>query len=341
MIDFSGMAQTDNTVMNSEPAPLTYFPPESLEITLSTGGRLSSPRTLHVTDYTMEDVLKLSTSNPETLLNELMQVIQNCIKDPEVSVEDLHENEFEEVAFTLYYTNWSHVINDYPYPWTREEVDQLEADGVIDAKRKYNLLNGKEVPRINLSLDSVQLVPLQEDFSEPIAIRIPDGSRIGFRLPRIGDFRILTEALKAKYHHEDMEFLDTKRRVQRDQTKAELEISPHRMEEYRDYERRRAIDMIQLRQGLLVQWIENKDGERQSEFTNNERIQFYHAFDRKVWITLNKALEDLKFGIDHEVMVRSPFTGENVTRRCSFQIMDFIPTNDVPDDSGYTVSFGT
>ena len=62
--------------------------------------------------------------------------------------------------------------------------------------------------------------------------------------------------------------------------------------------------------------------------------------DIGMWQTLNNELLKLNFGIDPEVSFFSLELKKEITRRFSFQSMDFIPSVELPNNTVNTVSYG-
>ena len=311
-----------------------YSDAESITIKLSTGGKLSAPPSLKVTDYTMEDVLKLSGTTNDDIFKNLIEIVQAILQD-NFDARNFHENEFEEVLLSVYGNFWNRLITEYPYPWTEKEINDLVEQEIITSERAEKIISGKEIPRVDIVIPNIELNEIPESFAEPIVIQ-HNNLKIGLRLPRIGDYLLTEDYLIKKYAIKNKQFADIKLAVRQEKTE---KVDPERMMKYMKFEKEYAIDFLRVKQSLLILFVE-KEGVRTLLTTIEEKVAIYKKINKKFWDIFTRELEKIKFGINHDVKMISPFTKESVTRRCLFQVMDLIPTNDVYDDTGYTLSFG-
>jgi len=308
-----------------------YNDAEVLDINLSSAGALSAPVTLRVTDYTMEDTIKLSSATTDNIINLLVEVLQSRVQD-DFDVRLLHENEFEEILFSIYANFWNSALVDYPYPYTEEDLELLSKE---DAE---NVKSGKTKLKTDIDLTKLDIVTISEEFKEPIVITLSEKLKIGMRLPRIGDFLLVEEHLKKKYAVQDKKFSDIKFLLENG--KDVESFSNDQLIPYIKYDKERAIDFLAFKQAILVQF-KIEDGVKVPITTFEEKYHTYKGLPRKLWNTYSKKVEKVKFGVNHdEVEMISPITKKPVIRRCLFQVLDFIPTDAVSDDSGYDVQFG-
>lgn len=321
----------DNSVFFEEETSFKgYSNAETLEINLGSCGKLSAPPTIKVTDYTMEDTLKISSATSSNIIEVLIEILQARVQD-DFDVRLLHENEFEEILLSIYVNFWNRFLLDYPFPWTEEDLKDLPES---EAKE---IRSGERVLKTNIDLSQVSVNEISEDFKEPIVIDM-EYMKVGIRLPRVGDFLLAEEKVKEKFAVKDKRFSDI--RFLREQgVDISKEIDSDRLFPYLTYEKERATYFLALKQSLLLKFIE-KDGSRKSLTTFEEKYHGYKHLPRQFWNILSKELSDMKFGVDHSVKMKNPLTNEIVTRRCLFQVLDFIPTDDISDSSRYTVQYG-
>lgn len=312
-----------------------YMAPETLEIKLSTAGQLDAPPVLHVTDYTMEDVIKLSTATPDNIVNMLIEVLQARIQE-DFDVRLLHENEFEEILMTIYTNFWSRIILNYPYPWEEEELKELVESGVIDKDRMQKISSGEEKVTTDVDLTKVTIDVL-ENFKEPITITGKEMS-VKMRLPRVGDYVLVQEYLKNKFAIKEKKFSDLISYVNNGGDRNSIDVE--RRGEFLEYEKEKTIEFLKVKQALLLKSIGYQGNEIKLE-TIEDKIDAYKRISKKIWNIYSREVQKIDFGVNKNVKVRSPFTKKLVTRRCLFQVMDFIPTDEAFDDTGYSVSFGT
>lgn len=313
----------------NEEERVSYSPAETLEVNLSSCGKLSAPPTIRVTDYDMEDTLKLSTATPSNIVKLLVEVLQRKVQE-DFDVRLLHENEFEEILFTVFVNFWNRFFLDYPFPWTEEDLE------AVDPTEAQRIRDGKKELKTDIDLTSVQVDEIDENFQEPIVIDI-NGKKVGMRLARVGDFLLVEEEVKKKFAVMDKRFSDLKYMVEQGQNIKE--IAGERLIPYLEYEKERSIYFLSLKQAILLQFVEENGGRRVLT-TMEEKFHEYKHLSKKYWIAYREVAEKVNFGINHDVKMKSPLTGETVTRRCLFQVLDYLPPDDLSDDTGYSVQFG-
>lgn len=304
----------------------------AIPVKLSTTGLLTAPAVLHVRDYTMNDALRLSLANEEELLDVIVEVVNGMIQEG-FDARYLHEKELEEILLTVYSAFWNSVIQGFPYPWTEEELSRLSED------RQEAIRSGKEVPRIDVPIAAIQTDTIMPNFKEPVRITIDDYT-VEFLLPRIGDILSARDVIATKFANEEKKYEELKSILEYNES---VNNDPNRAKpvdyglfnEYRKYVKRKGTEHYALMQSMML----HKVGSKKLDTPELKR-NWYEKIDLLFWRAYNTEVEKLKFGVNPMVKVVSPLTGDEVTRRFQFRILEYLPTDESRHDSGYVVSFG-
>ena len=309
------------------------LPPEYMEVKLSSNGRLGLPSVIHVRDYTGEDALKLASAASDTVLETLLGIVRGMVYEP-ISPMDLHEEDLKEILINIHLNFWGPIMEDYFYPFTDEEWEALPAG------RKELLSEGKEVLKTDIDLRKIETTVLPENVKEPI--KISKGNiQVKFILPRVGHalFAEKYVAEKFKFEEEKYATVVAQLRLKEKHNNGDENddfIDPVVKSEYADYqERKSALFMACVQSQLIVEY--NGLPLR----TIEDKIEVYKKLGIQFWSRYNETVEkDAKFGINSEVEMLSPISNETVKRRCSFQFVEFIPSNKLSRLEEFDVCFG-
>lgn len=318
--------ETNNDSISStkvESIPYNYH-----ELTLATCGKLSTPFKLHVRDYYNSDVLKISQSSNtlKEILNFLVDGIHENV-DPYL----LHEKELEEIMLNIYSAFWNPVIEGYYYPsmltpeQAQEELDYFNKHNKDSKKTSIEEIN-QDLLYTSINISKININPIKEDFKEPIRCESTDDKIVVYlRLPRVGD------VLKA------IDFVDKKYAVQDQIFKKEENIN-EQPEAFEEYQKNRQLDTgVSIMSMCILKYNdENLDGNIEVQ------MEKYKSMPRAFWQYCWSKIQEVNssFGADPEVEVVSPITKQLVKRRCRFQLLDLIPSGEVPSSSRYASRYG-
>lgn len=322
----------------------TEIPSDYIPIKLSSVGKLDAPKTIHVKNYTGQDALDLSIAKEDDTLYALIKVLKGMVYedfDPEL----FHVKELEEILLNIYANFWSSILSDYPYPWIEEEIHERRQEQISDLEKdKLNKIENKlDVPRIDIPITQLETKNIPQEFKEPIQIKGKD-KKISFMLPRIGHLVNAKKYVDDIFFEEKNELADIEEKIQFNKVLKEQ----GRFNEIKKIDKERHIRYEKLQEDTtnvflkvnqcqtivaindkLVDSIEDKLKEY-----NNISLVFWRKFNEEV---VNK----IDFGIKNDLTVESLITGKEVTRRFQFRLLDFIPSMDLPDSSGLSVTFGS
>lgn len=320
---------------NKQP-PKNYLP-----VKLSSLGKLTAPRKIHVRNYNGADARELALSDEENVLETILDILKGMIWE-DVNPEELHEKELEEIMMNIYVNFWSSSLVDYPYPYTEEELQTLPPE------RRERIKKGEEIPKVVIPHSALDTNIMNEQFKEPITPtvkneKIASEGKVSFILPRIGHIVKAKQMVEEEYAEEEEKYakirhdIEYNQRLEQQNSPApKREISEDDYDAYYKYLKRR---MSYFNLLIQCQMIHSLNGSKLE--TIEDKMDAYKRTDLIYWSIFNRIIHEYAtFGIKEDIEVVSPFTGDNVIRRFQFRLMDFIPTMDTEDISEYDVVFG-
>lgn len=308
-----------------------------ITVKFSSRGRLNAPSELHFKDYTFDDALKLGMSNEGNVLENLVKVLNKSVFE-EFDCSMLHEKEMEEVLINLFFNFWGKSI-EKEYEPDEEDLDYLSKK---DIEKYTKIIEKKEVPTVELTLEDIRTKDVPDAFKEPVSIKDNSGNSYKFILPRVKHLLVAKEYIDDKYASKESEF----KKIERDLSFNEDAIAKNlsvkqrvidrkQLNEYTQFTIDKANDFLMVRQAQLVAGMNDKTCS-----TMDEKLEVYKVIGIRVWKAFNRVLEETRFGIVDDIKVTSPITGKEVVRKFPFQFLELLPSNDVHNRDGYVVSFG-
>lgn len=317
---------TEETVTQS--TKKDKIPSDYLKVKLPTLGKLDAPYTIHVKDYSGEDALNLSLMNEDNVLNVITTVADNIIYEG-IDSNYLHEQELQVIMLHIYYNYWGSAITDYPYPYEEEELSELPEE------RQKNIRNNKEVPRIDVPIKNISTNPLPDEFKEPFVLTDTNGKKVTFTLARLGHIKKAQDYIEKKYAQEEQKYGYIKQLIAEKSSEEVLKEIPYsEIKAYNSYLEKRSLDFAKVQQCQVIQKIGAKKFD-----TLEGKINAYSEIGLHTWRMYSDFVKSLNFGVSPEVEVKSPLTGQTVTRRFLFRFMDFIPSVESQEPAGYTISY--
>lgn len=325
--------QQEKATVISKP---TSIPPGYHEITLSSCGRLSTPLKIHVRDYYNADVLRISQSQ-DNVFKEILNFLVDGIYE-DVNPYMLHEKELEEIMLNIYGAFWDPIIKGYYYPsmlTDEQELEELKAfndshnlTGTENEKKFLGQIS-QDFLYVDIDIRKIDIKPISLEFKEPIVCTSEkDGITLYLRLPRVGDILDATNYVDKVYAIQDQIF----------KSKGEIGPTHPDYDEYVKYATDRSMDIgiAVVAKCLLKMNDEIIDGNLERQMNVYKSIP--RTFWSYCWSEVKKHQDS--FGANPEVEVISPITKQKVKRRCQFQLVDLIPSGEVPESSGYACRYG-
>lgn len=304
----------EDMFVNDEKKVKAIVPKGYVPINLSSAGKLSAPAKIHVRNYNGQDALDLAMATEDDMLETLIDVLVGMIHE-DIQAEDLHEYDIEEIMLNVYFNFWSAAL-EYPYVPLDNEYDG------IDAIRTERLKQDGEKLTIALTSDYIKTKNLSKDFKEPIAIE-EDDYEYEFILPRIGHTLLAKEMTEDHFAEEEDLYSEIQQKLLRNENSDTiLKVTAADRRKFTKYQSQRMKYFTSL---VQCQLIKSANG---IELTSVEdKRNAYLVAPLTIWEKLNRYIkENAKFGIEHEIKIKSPLTGKEVERRFQFRFMDFLPS---------------
>lgn len=322
----------------------------------SMGALQDCPKELHIRDYTLNDALRLNVSDEEEQIKALISVINDMIYE-DYDVSNLHPNDFMMLLYSVHGKFISAKIEkEYVLDETLEEGNK---EG-----QRYHPSN---VASIEIPLSKLMIHNIHDDlegkkrpdtkvfggrFKEPIKIKNDEsGTTFGFRISRMKDILVAQEYCKEKYAEQLRDFAPIKRNLYKlvdSQKKIEdrekaldalIDSDPDTYEAYQKFITFYNLDYAKIIQTCTI------DG----KVVDNTYIKFENLDDKieaynndistGMWSKYNFVVAEYPFGIDEKYEFFCDKYQRNITRRFSFQFLDFLPAPNPTDSGRFTVLF--
>ncbi len=305
-------------------------PPEYVEISLSSCGKLGLPAKVHVRDYLASDVLKLAAITEENVVETLLGILDNMIYE-EVDIYKMHEKDMEEILVNVHLRFWGSVIENYPYEAKSEDYENLTPS----QKQMFEM--GRDPFVTDVNLGALKTIPIKEEFNGKFTIKDPDKKiNVTFTLPRIGNASLIKKFGESKFATLEEKFSVVKMLLRQQKEGEKVTIDPKLYQEYVDFCGERDEFYLMLSQALMIEAVDGVDCK-----TIAEKIDAYKKVSLQTWVKCNEVIETLDgFGIDPMVEIPDPKEdGKTVIRKVRFQLVDLIPTYRLPDSNGFIVEY--
>ena len=324
-IDKKIIVQLEEEVKDHTLIPFGY-----IEVKLDSNGKLSAPQILHFRNYEMSEIIGLAACTDEKRTEALIKCLNEMVWE-DFDCNQLHERELEEILMYIHATYWGTFLSDR----------RFFIDDTITDEEKLN--DEKNIAMTNIPISDIQTKLIDSEFQEPIFISL-DKKKIGFRLPRVGDMIIAKKFIAKKYFAEERKVSDIKVKID----KKDPSLTYDEKEMYDKYIEDKSNDYLKIFLACSIHSINGKVLE-----TLEEKIENFFNVPLDIWKDYNIVVkEKIQFGLVNDVTftniedildkdgkVLIP-QGKKLTRRFSFQSMDFIPSLELPRNSRTTVSFG-
>lgn len=300
---------------------------------LCSEGKLSAPKTFHIRDVNIEDLLELSEEDEIAQQEAVIRVMENMIKEG-VDVSQFSEQEVIQTLLTVY-ANFHSTLMEYPYILDEEEENLIKA---TNPKIYEKYKEGVQKYTVEVKIEDLEFKELPKEFKEPIRLTDKSGFEIAFRLPRMGDIITIQKYIKKKYSKQENELAVLSDRLQEEQSsgKRDVSISLEMRETYQEYLKTKGKDYVKSLLALLLISIGKKKLN-----TIEEKVNAIPKIPVSLWQDFNDILgNQLDYGVQEEVKVTSPITGKSTTRRYSFRPMEVLSNFTKKKPNETTISFG-
>lgn len=307
--------------------PIGYIP-----IELSTEGKLSLPKVVHLRNFDTTEIVDLVSQIDENKLSSLVRMFGECCYE-DVDFSQATDKELLEIALTIYKNFYSNVITDFSFPLDENDLEFLyEHNPELLEKIK----KGKNRPTVDIPISSIDINRLPKDFKEPITIKDKGTNEsYSFKIPRIADGLIVQEYIRVKYEDEDERMYKIEQKLLEErQLKIDAKLSGKERKAFKEYEKSRAVDHVKAIQKLCLVKLNGV------ELTDLDSKLDTHI-PQGVWTAYTQFLENLKMGVQDDVKVLSPITNKEETRRFEFRSYDIMEAISVfRDDTKFDIQYG-
>jgi hypothetical protein len=330
--------------ITKETIPMGYIPLE-----LSTLGKLGVPKVVHCRNFSTSDLVDLSMFNNDSLPEHLISVINSLIYE-KVDVAGWPDKTIVELLVRIYINYFTPVLKDISFPWNDEDMAWLEEKGQKD--KMIELSEGKWRPKIDLDLTKVKITYLDEEVRQFITVRKRGVGGITaleakfMSYPRYGDVITLRKAIESKFIDEEKKFGRIRQQYNMrerylDEGKDITNIDPINDSDFlrwQMYEARKAKYATKAAEALYLVKYNDVD---LSNASVEEKIRYIDSplFD----VNLSKAVEEhftkLNFGLNPEIEIRNPVTGEVCKRQFTFRLLDILQALQLPNANEYDINY--
>ena len=173
--------QVETEIQSEKNIPIGFIP-----VKLSSKDKLG-PAVLHFRNYSMNELLEITTTKDENQLSALIYKALNSMCYEKYDCAKLHLENIKEIMLTLHLNFWSNSLLHKPY-----YID-LEGD----------LQDEKNIAYTDIELSKLNIIDINDDFKNPFTIvDNVTGSKVKFILPTIEHVFIADKFMKEYFSAE-------------------------------------------------------------------------------------------------------------------------------------------
>ena len=354
--DESGLDNQIGRVANvAEAVKVEHAVPSGyISIELSTQGKVGAPKRFHARNFDTADLMNLALSEDEDLPEKVAMMLDNLILEKDVSVMNFHEKEVIEFLVRLYQAFYSNSLKEIDFPWTEEDINFLKSqfgeDSIEFQTRYMDLKQGRERPKTDIELATVETYDIPEDFKTNLHLtENKTGFKVGFSFPRYGDVVVLRNFIQQEFREKDKQFANLKeivkfRRDAEDRVRRGEDIALNRIpnipeferNRFKEYETEKALFTIVAIKALhLIEF----EGEDVSQLPLKERMNLAKdsRLDYKVSKVMDEFYKKMHIGLKEKVSMRNPLKGVVELRDYSFRLVDILQAIKLYEPDEYSI----
>lgn len=289
------------------------IPSEYIEVKLDSVGKLNAPKILHFRNYSLPEIIKLTSSKDLDLYENIIECLNDmCYEDFDCGL--LTEQDIKSILLNLYGT------------WIDSHIRGMEYYIDEDAEDKDDKEN---IGKVDLLISELKTSPLPENFKEPINITIGD-TTVKFKLTTFNDLIFASEYIKKRFFEQERKFSDTAIKLK---NKEQMEYEEYR--DYTKYVKKRDAEFLEILSVMLLVGFNDIDLD-----TMEKKLEYSPKVNENFWGALKNFTKDFNFGVNSEVTFKCPVNKKKITRRFQFRLEDFIPDSLPEKVEGVKISFG-
>lgn len=329
-IILSSMKEAEEAIKGNE------IPAGYIEINLSTKGKVGAPKSFHVRNFKVGEILTLSLSSDEELPRRLIDILNDAILE-DIDVSQFHENEVIELMLYVYSSFYQRVIEDIQFPLDDEDIDHISSTNEALLK---DLAESKWIPRTSIDINSdIDLYDIDEDAFNP-NITIKDkqtGFYVTFGFIKYGDRLVVKKWLDDFYKEEESKFEKIKKQIQYNNNFArnperQIKIDPDEEKAYNDYLTEKMQTLADVSRIISITDYNGMDVSNMSIGDKYKLMSSDARIDYGMISKLIKRQNKIPFGLKPIVRMKDPILNKPCERRFSFRIPLIIQAMQV---SGY------
>lgn len=290
-------------------APAGYAPME-----LSSNGAFGVPKKIFIKNFSTEDTLHLSMATEELLPEYLIPILNKNIWNPDnkINVADWTEKQIVELMVRLYASFYGTTINNITFPMSVEDIEYLEKNNMTLMMEQ--LEKGWE-PKIDINLMKIEFLDMDDnDIKNNIRITTKNKFSVVFSIPKFGDIIILKKIINEQFYQSDKKYEKLQKKIEANDESVTID-QVYEMEKY-------FIDKTLFITTLTKSYyLKEIEGKNIAELGYKEKIEASKdaRLDGLIFKRYEKELMSLKYGINPEMEIMNPLTGNLCIRRFVFR----------------------
>lgn len=341
-IVFKSLSEMEQEHIQSVSCPVGY-----LEINLSTQGKMGAPKSFHIRNFKVREILSLSLTSEQDLPSRLIEILNDMIYE-DVDVGNWHEKEIEETMVYVFLNFYKDTLTDIAFPLDKSDLEYLATKPNGESLLK-DIADKKWTPRTSITISKdASTYDLPEDFSTEITVKNKNtGFFVTFDYIKYKDQIVIKKWLDNLYREESFKYKVIEEQLRYNEeisfsikdnpenASKLIKVNPELEEEYKNYLKDRmetAMEVIRLIS------IVNYNGVDISQLSLSKKYELMAndaRIDYGLISKLDKRQKKMKFGLKPEVTMLNPITNEMCTRGFSFRIPSIIQAMQVSGDDNY------
>ena len=322
---------------------LASVPPGYIEVALSTKGRVGAPAIVHVRNFTVGELLKLSLTTDTDLPRRLIAALNKAIYE-DTDVANWHESEIEELLIYIYAEFYKSTLDSVEFPLLEEDYEFVK-NGPDGEQRCKDLREHKWVPRTSITLlRDIDPYEVSDDYSPEITIKNKKtGFYVTFSYIKYGDRLLVKDWLDKVYRDEEKQFDALVETLKHNSSVTDpakrLPVDPAEKEAYSDFVAKKLGTLTEVSRLISVV---NYNGQDVSKMDVDEKYKLLSQDARIDYGMIAKlaARQDKQpFGLKPFIHMINPLTNEPCVRRFSFRILSILQAMQLSGSDEYDDGF--
>ncbi len=300
-------------------------------INLSEKGRLYAPKTFHIKNLSVREVLDISLTDDAEIPYKLLEYLRTKIFEKDIDIGYFSKEEYIETLLIFFRTFYTSSIKQHDYiPQDSDYKYLQDMNGGPTSPEYLKLLNDLRIkkwePKFNLDLNAVKTYELGENFIKKATIgNSLSNFSYAYGIPHYKDLRDIEDFMRAIFKDEIAYFEPAENllKLRNEQLKKRLNGEdiplssipslPKTLEtEYNDYYYRRQMMYTKaLRAAYLIEY-NKKDV---SKFPIEDKLQIINdpKIDLRNYTNFLEKLKNQKIGLKPDLQIISPITNATTT----------------------------